>query len=152
PHAFAESFDARSHFLDYTSQFVAKQGGRHDHASVVAALIHLQIGAAGKGHLHFDEHFSHVQSGNRYPFDLDVLFPIEDGRCHLSHACWSFHELPGCITTFIESGLGWAANCNASTDSFNGKRWLISLSNSISPLSTNCADFSCKSTDALYEP
>ena len=56
------------------------------------------------------------------------------------------------MTTFIESGLGWAANCNASTDSPSGKRWLISLSRFISPLSTNRADSSCKSTEALYDP
>ncbi len=83
-HALLEAPDVGANFFDDAGQFVAKQRRRHDHARVIAALIDLQIGTAGQGHLHLDQHFPFVQRGDRHPFDFDVLFTVEDRRCHLS--------------------------------------------------------------------
>jgi len=52
-HAFLEAVDAGADFLDDSGQFVTEKGGWDNHAGVVAALVHLEIRAAGQGDLHF---------------------------------------------------------------------------------------------------
>ena len=83
-HALLEALDVGPDLFDDTCQFVAKQRRRHNHAGMVAPLIHLQIGAAGQGNLHLDQNFPFAQLGNRHLLDLYVLFAIEDRRCHIS--------------------------------------------------------------------
>ena len=48
PHALLEAAHARPDFFDHAGQFVPEQRRGHDHARMVAALIDLQIGAAGQ--------------------------------------------------------------------------------------------------------
>ena len=83
-HALLESFDVGPDLFDDPGQFMAEQRRRHNHAGVVAPLIDLQIGTASQGHLHLDQHFPFIQLGNRHLLDFDVLFAVEDRRCHVS--------------------------------------------------------------------
>ena len=87
-HALLESVDAGSDFLDDSGQFVAEQGGRNDHAGVVAALVHLKIGAAGQGNLNFDQNLAFSHARDRYFFNLEVFFAVQDGSGHFSVHCW----------------------------------------------------------------
>src|SRR5436190_11489133 len=120
---------------------------------MIATLVDLQVGSAGQGDLHFDQHFPVAYPGNRYFFNLHVLFAIEDRCCHLTvHARLPSPEPPGCITIFIESGWGWAARLRASTLRDNENRWLINRFRSISRFITNRTESSCNSTEALYDP
>ncbi len=66
PHALLESAHARADLLDHSRQFVPEQSRRNDHAGVIAALVNLEVGAAGQGDLHFDENFAipYVRDGN----------------------------------------------------------------------------------------
>src|SRR5581483_3903167 len=140
----------RPNFLDHSRQFVPEQRRRNDHARVIAALIHLEVSTAGERHLHFDKHFAIAHSGDGNLFDFYVLFSVEDRCRHLSvHLACPSHALPGCMTTFNESGFGWAATRNASTLCCKGKRCVMSRSKSISRLKTNWTDSSCRSTEAL---
>src|SRR6266403_341118 len=130
-----------------------KQRRRHNHAGVIAPLVHLQIRAAGEGHMDFHQNFAVAHARDRYSFNLDVFFAVEDGSRHLAIHSWCpSPALPGWMTIFIESGRGWAARFSASTPLCSGKRWLISRSRSISRFMTNRTDSSCRSTDALYDP
>ena len=102
-HALLEAEDAFADFFDHTGQFVAEEGGRNNHAGVIAALIHLKVGAAGESHLHLDQGsspFSHAR--DRHSFDLEIFFAVQDGRRHFSIHCWllpsrasRFQLLPG---------------------------------------------------------
>ena len=56
---------------------MAEQGGRHNHAGVIAALIHLQIRAASESHLHFDEHFALSHARDGHSFDLEIFFAVK---------------------------------------------------------------------------
>src|SRR6185369_4337022 len=116
-----ESFNTGTDFFDHSGEFVPEQSGGHDHARMIAALVHLQVGAAGKGYRHLHQNFAISHPRNWYPFNLYVLFAIEDGGCHLSVHYLSFHELPGCITSFIVFGWGWAALLSPSIACPNGK-------------------------------
>ena len=70
--------------FDDTSQLMAKQRRRHNHAGMIAALIHLQVRPAGQGNLHLDQYFAFTQLRDRNLLDLYVLFAVEDRRCHIS--------------------------------------------------------------------
>ena len=83
-HALLEAVDAFADFLDDSGQFVAKEGGRDDHAGVVAALINLEIGAAGEGDLYFDENLTLLDSRDRYSFNFEIFFAVQDGGGHFS--------------------------------------------------------------------
>src|SRR5438552_14407888 len=83
-HSFLESADILANFLDHSSQFVSEEGWWHNHASMIAALINFQIGAAGQRDLHFDQHFSLANAGDGHPFNFHVLFAVEDSCRHLS--------------------------------------------------------------------
>ena len=61
---------------------MTEDGGRHDHASVIAAAKDLDVGPAGKRGAHTNEDIARSESGNRYPFELYVLFSVEYGREH----------------------------------------------------------------------
>jgi len=83
---------------------------------VIAALVYLQVGSASQGDLDFDKNFAVSHPGDWHSFNLHVLFTIEDCSGHLSvHSGVPSLELPGCITIFMDSGLGWAARFKAST-------------------------------------
>jgi hypothetical protein len=86
-HAFFEAIHAGAHFLDYACQFVAEQRRRHNHAGVIATLVHLEIGAAGKSNLHLDQNFAIPDAGNGHSFYLQIFFAVQDGGCHLSVHC-----------------------------------------------------------------
>src|SRR5215469_16728923 len=58
---------------------------------MVAALIHLQIGAARKRHFNLDQHFTNVNPRNRDPLNLYVLFAVQHGGCHFPVQLSSFH-------------------------------------------------------------
>ena len=93
-HALLEAVDALANLFDDSGQFVAKKGGGHDHAGVVAALIYLEIGAAGKSHLHFDQHLALFDARDRHSFNLEIFFAVQDGGCHFSiHCGTSFPDL-----------------------------------------------------------
>ena len=63
---------------------------------MVAALVDLQVGAAGQRHLYLDQHFALFQLGDRHLLDFDVLFAVEDRRRHVVRSRYlSFHKLPG---------------------------------------------------------
>jgi hypothetical protein len=47
-HALLETVHARAYFFDDTGKFMPEQGRGDDHAGVVAALVDLEIGAAGQ--------------------------------------------------------------------------------------------------------
>src|ERR1041385_553930 len=127
---------------------MTEQRRRNDHAGVVATLKDLQVSPAGQGHVHFHQHLTAFQSRNRHLFDFHVLFTVEDRRRHLAFQLLS-HSIPGWMTTFIESGPGCAARCNASTACCSGKREVTRRSKSISPLKTSWTFSSCRFTDAL---
>jgi hypothetical protein len=95
-HAFLESVDTGSYFLDDSGQFMAEQGGRHDHAGMVAALVHLKISAAGQGNLNFDQNLAFSHARDRYFLNLEVFFAVQDGCGHFSVHCWlPSQRLPG---------------------------------------------------------
>ena len=96
PHALLEAAHAVPDFFDHSGQFMSKERRRDNHARVIAALVDLQVGAAGQGDLHFDQYFPIAHARDGHSFNLYVLFAIEDGSCHLSvHARIPSHELPG---------------------------------------------------------
>jgi hypothetical protein len=55
---------------------VAEERGRHDHAGVIAALIYLEIGAAGESDLHFDEDLSLFDARDGHSFNLEIFFAV----------------------------------------------------------------------------
>ena len=87
-HALLEAVDSGADFLDDSGQFVAEQSRGNDHAGVVAALVHLEIGAAGQCDLDLDQNLavSHARDGNF--FNLKVFFAVQDGSGHFSVHCW----------------------------------------------------------------
>ena len=96
PHAFFEAAHSVPDFFNHAGQFVSEQRRRDNHARVIAALVDLQVGAAGQCDLHFDQYFPIANPRDGHSFNLHVLFAIEDGGCHLSvHARLPSHELPG---------------------------------------------------------
>ena len=95
-HALLEAAYAVADFFDDTCQFMPKQRGRNNHARMVAALVDLQVGAAGQRHLDLDQDLAFAHARNRDLFDLDVLFAIEDRRRHFSvHFEFPSQALPG---------------------------------------------------------
>src|SRR6266852_8486226 len=149
-HTLLEATHSFTDFLDRAGQFMPEQRRRHNHAGVIAPLIHLQIRAASEGHVDLHQNFAVTHAWDRHFFNLDVFFAVKDGSRHLAIHSWCpSHALPGWMTIFIESGPGWAARFSASTPLCSGKRWLISRSRSISRFMTNRTDSSCNSTDAL---
>ena len=83
-HALLEAAHALADFLDRARQFMPEQRRRHNHAGVIAALIHLQIGAAGERHVDLDQNFALTHTRDRHSFNLDVFFAVEDGGRHLA--------------------------------------------------------------------
>ena len=100
-HALLEAVHALADFLDYAGQFVAEERGRDDHAGVVAALIDLEIGAAGESDLDFDQHFALFHARDGHSFNLEIFFAVQDGGRHFSVHCLlpsqdsRFQVLPG---------------------------------------------------------
>jgi hypothetical protein len=66
---------------------MAEEGGRDDHAGVVAALVHLEISAAGQGDLDFDQNLAVSHARDGYFFDFEVFFAVQDGSGHFSIHC-----------------------------------------------------------------
>jgi len=85
-HAFLESANAGADFFDYAGEFVSEQGRRDDHAGVVAALIDLEIGAAGQRGLHAQDDLAGTPGAtlkaNGSPCDgeVDHHKPFYDGH------------------------------------------------------------------------
>ena len=77
-HTLFESPDAVADFFDDSSQFVAEESGRNDHASMIAALVALQVGSARQRYLHLDQHFPIAYTGNRNLLNLKILFAVKD--------------------------------------------------------------------------
>ena len=69
-------------FRNDAREFMAKDGGRHDHLRMIAALENLQVRAAGERGLDADARFARFQSGRRDFFNLNVFLPVEDGGFH----------------------------------------------------------------------
>jgi hypothetical protein len=65
-HALLESVDTGANFLDDSGEFVAEEGRGNDHAGVITALVHLEVGAAGEGNLDLNQNFAitHARDGN----------------------------------------------------------------------------------------
>ena len=73
-----------------------KQRGRHNHAGMIAALIHFQIRAAGERHVDLHQNFAVTHARDRHFFNLDIFFAVEDGSRHLAIHSWCpSHLLPG---------------------------------------------------------
>ena len=121
-HTAAKIAHARPNFFNHAGKFVSEQRRRHNHARVVAALVDLEVGPAGKRHVHLHQHLAGFERGNGHLLDLDVLFAIEDCSCHLSFQIRFSHSNPGWMTIFIESGAGCDAIWIASTDFSSGNR------------------------------
>ncbi len=83
-HALLEAAHAFPDLLDRARQFMAEQRRRHDHAGVIAPLVHLQIRAAGKRHVDLDQNFAFAHRRDGHSFNLDVFFAVEDGSRHLA--------------------------------------------------------------------
>ena len=83
-HALLKAVDVSPNLLDDSREFVAEERGRHDHARVIAALVHLEIGAASQGDLNFDENLTIADARDGYFFDLEVFFAVQDGGGHFS--------------------------------------------------------------------
>ena len=75
-HALLEAVDAGADFFDDSGQFVAEKGGRDDHAGVVAALVDLEIGAAGESDLDFDEDLAIAYARDGYFFNFEIFFAV----------------------------------------------------------------------------
>ncbi len=84
---FLEAVDARADFFDDSGEFVAEKRWRDDHARVVAALVDLQIGAAGERDLDFDQNLAITNARDWYFFDLQIFFAVQDGSGHFSVHC-----------------------------------------------------------------
>jgi hypothetical protein len=67
---FFESVNAFADFLNDPGEFVSEERRRDDHASVIAALVDLEVGAAGERHLHFDQDLAFFHARDRYTFNL----------------------------------------------------------------------------------
>ncbi len=67
-----------------SGQFMTEQRRRHNHASVVAALIHLEIRATSERHLDLDQHLALFHARDGHSFNLDVFFAVQDGSRHFS--------------------------------------------------------------------
>ena len=87
-HALLEAVDALADFFNDSCQLVAEERGRDDHAGVVAALIHLQVGTAGERDLNFDQHLALFDARDRHSFNLEIFFAVQDGGGHFSIHCW----------------------------------------------------------------
>src|SRR5580704_69829 len=83
-HTPLEPANTGTNFLNHTSEFVTKKRGRHDHASMVAALVDLQVSAASEGDLDLDEHLPLVDARDRNLLDFYVFFAVQDGSRHFS--------------------------------------------------------------------
>src|SRR5579884_270285 len=81
-HSRAEVLHARAHFFDRSREFVPEQCRGLDHARVVPALEDLKIGAAGEGHLDFNQNLSLGHARDGHLLDFYVLFSVEDGGLH----------------------------------------------------------------------
>ena len=81
---FLKLWHALADFLDHAGQFVAEERGRHDHAGVIAALINLEVGAAGERHLHLDQHLALFHARDGYSFNFQIFFAVQDGSRHFS--------------------------------------------------------------------
>ena len=86
-HALLEAIDSGADFLNDSGEFVAEQGGRNDHAGVIAALVNLEIGAAGEGNLNLDENLAVSDARDGNLFDFEVFFAVQDGGGHFSIHC-----------------------------------------------------------------
>jgi hypothetical protein len=83
-HTLPEAVDAFTDLFHDSSEFVAKESGRNNHAGVIAALVHLEIGSAGEGDLNFDENFPLIDPGDGHSFNFDIFFAVQDGGGHFS--------------------------------------------------------------------
>ena len=83
-HAFFEAMNAGADFFDDPGEFVSEEGGRDDHAGVIAALVDLEVSAAGERDLDFDQDFALFHAGDGNFFDLQIFFAVEDGSRHFS--------------------------------------------------------------------
>ena len=86
-HALLETIHAAADFFDHAGEFMSKQRRRNDHARVIAALVHLQIGAAGQRHLHFNQHLAVFDARDGYSFNLEIFFAVQHGSRHFSIHC-----------------------------------------------------------------
>jgi len=77
-----------ANFFDYAGQFMAKQCGGHNHAGVVAALVHLEISPAGESDLYFDQHLAFFDARDGHSFNLQIFFAVKNGSGHFSIHCW----------------------------------------------------------------
>ncbi len=80
----AELADVLAGRDDIAGQLVPEQGGRDDHAGVVAAAKHLHVGTAGEGGLHAHQHVAVIDFRYRYRLYLQIFFAIEHGGHHLT--------------------------------------------------------------------
>ena len=67
---------------DDAGEFVAEDGGRDDHAGVVAALENFQVRAAGQRHLDGDADFAGAERWLGAFFNADVFFAMQDSGSH----------------------------------------------------------------------
>ena len=86
-HALLEAINSGSDFLDDSGEFVAEQGGRDDHAGMIAALVDLEIGTAGQGDLDLDENLAVSDARDGNFFDFEIFFAVQDGGGHFSIHC-----------------------------------------------------------------
>jgi hypothetical protein len=83
--------DTLAHRDYITGQLVPKHSGGDDHAGMVAAAKHFDIGSARQRYLYPDENVSVIDCRNSYRLYLQVLLAVKHGSHHLvihyDHLC-----------------------------------------------------------------
>ncbi len=83
PLAGAEAGDALTHRHNVAGQFVAKQCRGYDHAGVVAAAEHFDIGSASQRRTNPHQYISAANRGHGDLLYLEVFLAVQDSSQHL---------------------------------------------------------------------
>src|SRR5207237_4381832 len=94
PHSWPPVRDPFANRIDLPGELVAKDGGRHDHAGVIAAPEDFEIRPASQRDPYAHADFAGTDGRHRNVLDPHVLLAIEDGR---GHQCVAV--LPQIVTT-----------------------------------------------------
>ena len=76
-----------SQLRDGAGEFMAEDGGRHDHFGMITALENLEVRAAGKRGFDADADFARFERGRRDVLNLNAFFALQDGGFHAHSLC-----------------------------------------------------------------
>ena len=108
--------------FNYSSEFVAKDRRRLNHAGVETLFPDFEVGAAGQRDCNFNEDITRADGRNVHRLDSEIFAAVENRSSHVSvvFALMGAHEFT--TTTFKVSPAGCAANSRALAMSSNGNR------------------------------